>query len=170
MKEAVFSITFSKVQPGPPQGSDEVSYEICANPGLEMRSIKDVASGGGELSRIMLAVKTSLAESDAVPTLIFDEVDAGIGGSVALSVADQLKNLSHSHQVIVITHLASIASKADTHLVVHKEIRNQMSYSMIRRVEEQERQKEIARMLSGDDSSSESLGHAKKLLQTGGRS
>ncbi len=165
MKEAVFSITFSKVQPGP-QGSDEVSYEICANPGLEMRSIKDVASGG-ELSRIMLAVKTSLAESDAVPTLIFDEVDAGIGGSVALSVADQLKNLSHSHQVIVITHLASIASKADTHLVVHKEIRNQMSYSMIRRVEEQERQKEIARMLSGDDSSSESLGHAKKLLQTG---
>ena len=165
MKEAVFSITFTQIQPGP-QGTDEVSYDICANPGLEMRSIKDVASGG-ELSRIMLAVKTSLAESDAVPTLIFDEVDAGIGGSVALSVADQLMNLSRSHQVIVITHLASIASKADTHLVVHKEIRNQMSYSMIRSVEEEERQKEIARMLSGDDSSSESLGHAKKLLQTG---
>lgn len=165
MKEAVFSIIFSQVQPGP-QGIDEVSYEICANPGLEMRSIKDVASGG-ELSRIMLAVKTSLAESDAVPTLIFDEVDAGIGGSVALAVADQLANLSRSHQVIVITHLASIASKADTHLVVHKEIRNQMSYSMIKSVKEEERQKEIARMLSGDDSSSESLGHAKKLLQTG---
>jgi DNA repair protein RecN (Recombination protein N) len=165
MKEAAFSITFTQIQPGP-QGIDEVSYDICANPGLEMRSIKDVASGG-ELSRIMLAVKTSLAESDAVPTLIFDEVDAGIGGSVALSVADQLMNLSRSHQVIVITHLASIASKADTHLLVHKEIRDQMSYSLIRRVEEEERQKEIARMLSGDDSSSESLGHAKKLLQTG---
>ncbi len=164
MKEAIFAITFAQVQPGP-QGIDEVSYEICANPGIEMRSIKDVASGG-ELSRIMLAVKTSLSESDAVPTLIFDEVDAGIGGSVAISVADQLVNLSHSHQVIVITHLASIASKADTHLVVHKEIRNQMSYSMIRSVEKEERQKEIARMLSGDDSSSESLGHAKKLLQT----
>ncbi|MGH0051813.1 MAG: DNA repair protein RecN [Sphaerochaetaceae bacterium] len=165
MKEAVFSIAFNRLEPGP-QGVDEVIYQICANPGLEMRSIKDVASGG-ELSRIMLAVKTSLAESDAVPTLIFDEVDAGIGGSVALSVASQLANLSRTHQVIVITHLASIASKADTHLVVHKEIREQMSFSMIQNVNGAERQREIARMLSGDETSSESLGHAKKLLETG---
>ncbi len=165
MKEAVFSISFTALNPGP-QGLDEVSYEICANPGLEMRAIKDVASGG-ELSRIMLAVKTSLAQSDSVPTLIFDEVDAGIGGSVAISIADQLANLSQSHQVIVITHLASIASKAPSHLVVHKEIMDGMSYSLIRIVEGEERQKEIARMLSGDETSSESLGHARKLLQMG---
>lgn len=165
MKEAVFSIAFSQTSPSA-SGIDEVSFQICANPGLEMRSIKDVASGG-ELSRIMLAVKTSLAQSDAVPTLIFDEVDAGIGGSVALSVAEQLVHLAISHQVIVITHLASIASKADQHLVVSKEIRNGMSYSTIKAVKDAERQKEIARMLSGDDTSIESLGHARKLLEKG---
>jgi len=165
MKEAVFSIAFTQTSPTS-SGIDEVSFQICANPGLEMRSIKDVASGG-ELSRIMLAVKTSLAQSDAIPTLIFDEVDAGIGGSVALSVAEQLKNLARTHQVIVITHLASIASKADHHLVVSKEIRNNMSYSTITAVKDSERQKEIARMLSGDDTSQESLGHARKLLEKG---
>ncbi len=163
MKEAVFSIAFTQTSPTA-SGIDEVSFQICANPGLEMRSIKDVASGG-ELSRIMLAVKTSLAQSDAIPTLIFDEVDAGIGGSVALSVAEQLKNLARTHQVIVITHLASIASKADHHLVVSKEIRNAMSYSTISPVKGEQRQREIARMLSGDDTSQESLGHARKLLE-----
>lgn len=165
MKEAVFAIAFSQTSPTS-NGIDEVSFQICANPGLEMRSIKDVASGG-ELSRIMLAVKTSLAQSDAVPTLIFDEVDAGIGGSVALSVAEQLKKLASTHQVIVITHLASIASKANHHLVVSKDIRNGMSYSTITAVADGERQKEIARMLSGDDTSQESLGHARKLLEKG---
>lgn len=165
MKEAVFSIAFAQTSPSA-SGIDEVSFQICANPGLEMRSIKDVASGG-ELSRIMLAVKTSLAQSDAVPTLIFDEVDAGIGGSVALSVAEQLVHLAVSHQIIVITHLASIASKADHHLVVSKEIRSGMSYSTIKAVKDAERQKEIARMLSGDDTSIESLGHARKLLEKG---
>ncbi len=163
MKEARFSILFEETDPGP-SGSDEVSFAICANPGLPMRSIKDVASGG-ELSRIMLAVKTSLAESDSIPTLIFDEVDAGIGGSVALAVAQQLVHLGNTHQVIVITHLASIASKADTQFVVSKDIRNQMSYSTIRIVHGDARRKEIARMLSGDDDSPESLEHAKKLLQ-----
>lgn len=162
MAQAVFEIGFSSLQPSF-SGCDEVTFQICANPGLEMRSIREVASGG-ELSRIMLAVKTSLSEHDSIPTLIFDEVDAGIGGSVALSVAGQLKQLSQSHQVIVITHLASIASKADTHLVVSKEVREGMSYSLIREVKTTERQKEIARMLSGDDRSEESLGHAKKLL------
>jgi len=165
MKEAVFSIAFTQTSPTS-SGIDEVSFQICANPGLEMRSIKDVASGG-ELSRIMLAVKTSLAQSDAIPTLIFDEVDAGIGGSVALSVAEQLKNLARTHQVIVITHLASIASKADHHLVVSKEIRNAMSYSTISPVKGEQRQREIARMLSGDDTSQESLGHSRKLLEKG---
>ena len=163
MKQALFTISFSNTDIKS-DGIDAVSYDICANPGLPMRSIKDVASGG-ELSRIMLAVKTSLKKSDAVGTLLFDEVDAGIGGSVALSVAEQLSLLSKSHQVIVITHVASIASKADHQLLVSKEVKHEMSYSHIKEISGELRQSEIARMLSGDPSSTESMEHAKLLLQ-----
>jgi DNA repair protein RecN (Recombination protein N) len=147
-------------------GIDSVEYLICANPGMELLPIRSVASGG-ELSRIMLAVKTSLAKSDAIPTLIFDEVDAGIGGTVAIAVAEELSLLSRSHQVVVITHLASIASKADLHLVVHKEVADSMSWSLISKVEGDARRREIARMLSGDETSQESLSHASKLLERG---
>ncbi|HKL58022.1 MAG TPA: DNA repair protein RecN [Sphaerochaeta sp.] len=162
MKEALFSIS---VMPAPPSisGSDSIDFMICANPGLESRPIKDVASGG-ELSRIMLALKTTLSHHDKVGTLIFDEVDAGIGGSVALSVAKQLKKLSKSHQVLVITHLASIASQADAHLVVSKEVYDGMSFSHIQQVHGPRREQEIARMLSGDDESEVSLVHAKQML------
>lgn len=163
MKQAQFSISFTETDIRF-DGTDGVSYDICANPGLPIRPIKDVASGG-ELSRIMLAVKTSLKQSDSVGTLIFDEVDAGIGGSVALSVAEQLAALSKSHQVIVITHLASIASKADHQLLVSKEVRNDMSFTLIKEISGEQRQEEIARMLSGDSLSVESLEHAKHLLQ-----
>ncbi|MCK9548661.1 MAG: DNA repair protein RecN [Sphaerochaeta sp.] len=162
MQQARFSIEFSNTAPTT-MGTDAVEYLICANPGMELLPIRSVASGG-ELSRIMLAVKTSLAASDAIPTLIFDEVDAGIGGTVAIAVAEQLSLLSESRQVVVITHLASIASKADLHLVVHKEVEDSMSRSHITSVEDDSRRREIARMLSGDDSSEESLLHASKLL------
>jgi DNA repair protein RecN (Recombination protein N) len=162
MSQALFSISFSETDIRS-EGIDAVSYDICANPGLPMRSIKDVASGG-ELSRIMLAVKTSLKQSDTVGTLLYDEVDAGIGGSVALSVAQQLSALSKTHQVIVITHLASIASMADHQFMVSKEVRENMSYSYIKEIFGDQRQKEIARMLSGESSSTESLEHAKRLL------
>lgn len=162
MQEAVFTIERTPTSPSL-NGCDAISFLICANPGLESRPIKDVASGG-ELSRIMLALKTTLSHHDKVGTLIFDEVDAGIGGSVALSVARQLKRLSTSHQVLVITHLASIASQADAHLVVSKEVSDGMSFSHIQQVEGVRREQEIARMLSGDDESEVSLDHAKQLL------
>ncbi|MDY0289492.1 MAG: DNA repair protein RecN [Sphaerochaeta sp.] len=162
MKEALFTI---EVAPSAPSvsGADSIAFMICANPGLESRPIKDVASGG-ELSRIMLALKTTLSHHDRVETLIFDEVDAGIGGSVALAVAKQLKRLSKSHQVLVITHLASIASQADAHLVVSKDVLDGMSFSHIQQVEGPRREQEIARMLSGDEASEVSLFHAKQML------
>ena len=166
MQQARFFIEFETTAPTT-VGIDSVEYLICANPGMELLPIRSVASGG-ELSRIMLAVKTSLAESDAIPTLIFDEVDAGIGGTVAIAVAEELSLLSRSHQVVVITHLASIASKADLHLVVHKEVADSMSWSLISKVEGDARRREIARMLSGDETSQESLSHASKLLERGG--
>ncbi|MFA7128384.1 MAG: DNA repair protein RecN [Sphaerochaeta sp.] len=163
MSQAVFTIEFKTIPPSS-NGIDEIAFMICANPGLESRPIKDVASGG-ELSRVMLSVKTTLSHHDSVGTLIFDEVDAGIGGSVALSVADQLKRLSKSHQVIVITHLASIASQAKVQLVVSKQVEKGMSFSHISEVNGAQREREIARMLSGDEQSEVSLVHAKQLLE-----
>lgn len=162
MREALFTIEVAEATPSI-SGADYIAFMICANPGLESRPIKDVASGG-ELSRIMLALKTTLSHHDRVETLIFDEVDAGIGGSVALSVAKQLKKLSKSHQVLVITHLASIASQADAHLVVSKEVTGGMSFSHIQQVQGLRREQEIARMLSGDEASEVSLVHAKQML------
>ncbi|NLZ76956.1 MAG: DNA repair protein RecN [Spirochaetales bacterium] len=165
MKEAVFEIRFREIPPAP-HGLDEISFMICANPGLDLHPIAEVASGG-ELSRIMLALKVTLARQDELPTLIFDEVDAGIGGAVAVSVAKELEELGRTHQVIVITHLASIASKANVHLTVSKVVEAGMSHSRIKRVEGEERVREIARMLSGESASEESLTHARLLL--GGR-
>ena len=162
MKEAIFEIHFKEIDPAV-HGLDEISFMICANPGLDLHPIDEVASGG-ELSRIMLALKVTLARQDELPTLIFDEVDAGIGGAVAVSVAKELAELSKTHQVIVITHLASIASKADVHLTVSKVVEAGMSHSRIKRVENEERVREIARMLSGDNAREESLTHARLLL------
>lgn len=162
MKEAVFVIRFKEIPPTV-HGLDEISFMVCANPGMDLHPIEEVASGG-ELSRIMLALRVTLAQQDELPTLIFDEVDAGIGGAVAVSVAKELAELGKTHQVIVITHLASIASRADVHLTVSKVIESGMSHSRIRRVENEERVREIARMLSGDSASDESLTHARLLL------
>jgi DNA repair protein RecN (Recombination protein N) len=162
MPQATFAIEVNPVEPSI-SGSDDISFMICANPGLDSRPIREVASGG-ELSRVMLALKTVLASHDSVGTLIFDEVDAGVGGTVAVSVAKQLKKLSGSHQVLAITHLASIASLADSQLVVSKRIERGMSFTNIASVENEARVGEIARMLSGDAESQISLVHAKELL------
>jgi DNA repair protein RecN (Recombination protein N) len=162
MPQATFAIEVKPVEPSI-SGGDDISFMICANPGLDSRPIREVASGG-ELSRVMLALKTVLASHDSVGTLIFDEVDAGVGGTVAVSVAKQLKKLSGSHQVLAITHLASIASLADSQLVVSKRIERGMSFTNITFVENEARVGEIARMLSGDAESQISLVHAKELL------
>ncbi len=144
-------------------GCDKIQFKIAANKGEKTGLISSVASGG-ELSRIMLAIKVALSEYDNKATLIFDEVDAGIGGSVAVQVGDMLKKLSLTHQVLVITHLAQIASKCDTHFVVEKSEEKGRTISKIIEVENDERVKEIARLLSGD-ASDISLEHARLLLE-----
>ncbi len=146
-------------------GADDVVFSIAANKGEKMGHLKDVASGG-ELSRIMLSLKGALASSDSVDTLIFDEVDAGIGGSVANSVAEELSLLSESHQVIAITHLAQIAIKADEHLLVSKRVKGDRTFSSIDKIEGDALTKEIARLLSGETSDI-ALEHAKALLEVG---
>ncbi|MGH4037477.1 MAG: DNA repair protein RecN [Sphaerochaeta sp.] len=163
MPHASFSIELTPYSDYRISGKQAAVFMLSANPGLEMRPIKEIASGG-ELSRVMLAIKSTLREKDSVSTLVFDEVDAGIGGEVASKVADELISLSTSSQVIAITHLASIAAKADYQLVVKKYVKKNMSFTSIDEVKDDERVKEVARMLSGDSESTISLKHASSLL------
>lgn len=161
MESAIFEI---RVEEGAftPNGSDTVSFMICANKGEKLSPVSSVASGG-ELSRIMLSLKGALAASDEVDTLIFDEVDAGIGGQVANAVAKELKGLGESHQVIAITHLPQIAATASSHMLVEKHTDNERTVSAIRGISGEDRRGEIARLLSGEQSDI-ALEHASLLL------
>ncbi|HET9982007.1 MAG TPA: DNA repair protein RecN [Longimicrobiales bacterium] len=144
-------------------GAEGVEFRVALNAGFEPRALARVASGG-ELSRVMLALKTILARLDRVPTLIFDEVDVGIGGRVALQVGDRLRRVAEHHQVFVITHLAQIASRADHQLLVEKVEREGTTLTRVSEVREDERIRELARMLGGDPESATSLEHARELL------
>lgn len=150
-----------------PHGLDTVEFTISPNLGEPPKPLKDIASGG-ELSRIMLSLKTVLARSDEIQSLIFDEIDAGIGGEVALAVGKHLKELSKYKQVLCITHLASIAVRADNHLKVEKQIRDKRTVTEVRSIGEEQKVREIARMLAGDSSLEVSLSHAEQLLKTYG--
>jgi len=146
-----------------PWGYDAIEFLMSANPGEPLKPIRSVASGG-ELSRVMLAIKAALSDSDRVETLVFDEVDTGIGGEVAVAVGDHLKQLAKSKQILAITHLASIAVRADNHCKVEKSHVDGRTLTDVRRVTGADRIGEIARMLSGDSSNDASLRHAEELL------
>lgn len=162
MANAVFKISVTEGK-STSFGTDQIDFMISANPGEPLKEIKSIASGG-ELSRVMLALKTVLAKDDDIQTQVFDEVDSGIGGSVALSLATCITDLAKTKQVIAITHLASIASTADTHLVVSKAVEHGRTYTHLKQVSGEDRVHEIARMLSGDESEV-SLSHARSLLK-----
>ncbi len=146
-------------------GIDNIEFMISPNIGEDLRPLAKTASGG-ELSRIMLALKVILATGDKIPILIFDEIDAGIGGRTAETVGNKLKGLSLTHQVICITHLPQIASNADEHLRIEKKTAKKRTKVEIARVENSERTEEVARMLSGEISEV-SLKHARELLRKG---
>jgi len=150
-----------------PYGVDEVEFLIAPNPGEAPKPLARIASGG-ELSRVALAAKTILAESDTVDTLIFDEVDAGIGGEVAVAVGEHLAALGKARQVLCITHLASIAARADNHYRVEKEVVEGRTATRLSRMEGRVRAEEIARMLAGDPDEEASVAHAIGLLRKHG--
>ena len=145
-------------------GKDRVEFLISPNAGEPYKRLAQIASGG-ELSRIMLAIKSVLAESDRINSLIFDEVDAGIGGEVAIAVGERLKRLARRKQVLCITHLATIAVQADNHIKVEKVTQAGRTVTRVNPVTGSERQQEIARMLAGDKTGDTSLKHARELLQ-----
>ena len=162
MPNAVFRIEISDTKAGP-HGSDQISFMISANPGEPVKPIKEIASGG-ELSRVMLALKTVLAKADTIQTQVFDEIDSGIGGAVALSLARCIGDLAKTKQVIAITHLAGIASTADTQMVVSKTVSGGRTYTHLKQVSGEDRVREIARMLSGEENDI-SLSHARDMLR-----
>ncbi len=146
-----------------PYGKDDIEFLISANPGNPPLPLAKIASGG-ELSRVMLALKTIFAQNDGVETLIFDEIDTGIGGEVAVAVGAHIKNLSKNRQIFCITHLASIAVYADNQIKIEKSVSGEITSSNVYPVEGEARVAEIARMLSGDSDTSQSLEHARSLL------
>ncbi len=146
-------------------GAEAVEFRVALNLGHDARALSRVASGG-ELARVMLALKTILARIDHVPTLIFDEVDAGIGGKTGLMVGDAMRRVAEHHQVFAITHLPQIAARAHHHIVVSKGARGGVTTADIGVVADDARVHEIARMLGGDAESAVSRDHARELLAT----
>jgi DNA repair protein RecN (Recombination protein N) len=146
-------------------GAEDVEFRVAVNSGFEPRPLTRVASGG-ELSRIMLALKTELARLDHIPTLVFDEIDAGIGGRVAHYVGDKLKSVAGAHQVFAITHLPQIASRADVHLLVQKHITRGITATTVSPLDGDDRVQELARLLGGDPESDVSIEHAREMLTT----
>lgn len=142
-------------------GLDKVEFMICTNKGEEEKELSKIASGG-EMSRIMLAIKTVLADVDKVLTLVFDEIDTGISGKAARAVGEKLKTISKNHQVMVVTHSASIAAKGEYNYFIKKEIKDDKTYTNIKLLSELETIREIARISSGDITDI-SMAHAREL-------
>ncbi|MGY1616622.1 DNA repair protein RecN [Geodermatophilus sp. SYSU D00691] len=164
-----FSIETDADAPGP-EGLDEVALLLAPHPGAPPRPVHKGASGG-ELSRVMLAIEVVFAGADPVPVMVFDEVDAGVGGSAAGEIGRRLARLAGRHQVVVVTHLAQVAAFADTHLVVDKSPDTDAGVTAtdIRAVEGEDRVRELARMLSGLADSDTGQAHARELLAVAGQ-
>lgn len=143
-----FDVEFAGSKDFTSKGNDEIIFKISTNPGEPMRSISEVASGG-ELSRIMLALKSVMADTDEIPTMIFDEVDTGISGRTAQMLAEKMALLSAKRQIIAITHLAQIAAMADNHYLIEKKADESHTATDIRRLDEAEEVSELARILGG---------------------
>ncbi len=167
MPDGRFTVTLTARDEPTAEGAEDVEFRVALNVGHEDRPLARVASGG-ELSRVMLALKTILARVDHVPTLIFDEVDAGIGGRVGLQVGDTLRRVAREHQVFAISHLPQIAARAHHHIVVAKGAKGGVTTADITVLEGTSRVNEIARMLGGDPESKVSRAHAKELLESAG--
>ena len=148
-------------------GLEEVAFLVAGHAGSTPRPVGKVASGG-ELSRIALAIAVTTSQLGTAQTLIFDEVDSGVGGAVAETVGRLMKQLGRDRQVLAVTHLPQVAACADHHLVVAKQRQGQATLSTVAAVQGEQRVAEIARMLGGERLSSTTLAHAKEMLQSQG--
>lgn len=164
-----FTISLERIKEFGISGIDHVEFRISTNPGQPLKPLKDVLSGG-ELSRIMLAIKTVLADMDAVETLIFDEVDAGISGRTAQKVSEKLTKIARYKQVLCITHLPQIAAMADIHYLISKYTDGIQTKTLVEKLEEEEITKELARLLGGSEITKAVLNTAREMKQLANQS
>jgi DNA repair protein RecN (Recombination protein N) len=159
---ARFRTAIAPVEPGP-AGTDRVEFEVSTNPGLPFGPLTRIASGG-ELSRFILALKVALAEAGSAATMIFDEVDRGVGGAVASAIGERLARLAEQSQVLVVTHSPQVAARASHHYRIEKSHGSDGTRTSVRKLSAEERREEIARMLSGASITEEARAQASRLL------
>jgi DNA repair protein RecN (Recombination protein N) len=160
-KKSDFSVSLSTLAEPGPHGAESIDFVFAPNPGEPAKPLKAIASSG-EISRVMLAVKSALAAQDTISLLVFDEIDANVGGEIAHAVGAKMRAISDERQVLAITHLPQVAACAQTQFVVSKDIESGRTVSSLKRIEAKDRIAEIARMLGGKGDSA--LAHAKTLL------
>ena len=164
MPNAQFRVEHILLETLTEQGIDKIKFQFSANKGSDLKEVSKVASGG-ELSRLMLSIKSLIAKNTALPTIIFDEIDSGVSGGVAEQVGKLIFGMSDAMQVVAITHLPQIASKGDSHFTVYKEEKSGKTFTQIKHLAKEERVKEIAKMLSAGKPTDASLKNAKELLE-----
>lgn len=164
MVKAVFLIEVTETNTFLESGMNLVSFKISANPGEPPKSLVKVASGG-EMSRIMLAIKGVIANVDNIPTLIFDEIDTGISGRTAQAVAEKMSLISRKHQLLCVTHLPQIAAMADNHFKIEKIVKDGKTSTIVKKMEEEERIEELSRMLSGAVVTELTKEHSKEMIK-----
>lgn len=164
MENIIFKVRFRDKVEVSSNGLDDIEFLISTNPGEELKPLSRIVSGG-EMSRIMLAFKSIIADNDNMPTLIFDEIDTGISGRTAQIVGEKISKISKNHQVISISHLPQIAALADSHYVISKDINDKKAITKIERLSDEDRVVEMARLLGGVDVTETTLKHAREMIE-----
>ena len=164
LDKSTMEIQIEKLERHNERGFDDITFAISTNPGEPVKSLEKVLSGG-ELSRIMLALKCVFADKDDIPTLIFDEIDTGISGQVGQRVGEKMYQVSKNHQVLCITHLPQIAILSDKHYFVSKEVINGKTYTKIKILNEEEKISQVASMLGGDNVTNTTIENVKEMLK-----
>jgi DNA repair protein RecN (Recombination protein N) len=162
LDSAKFRTSIGQAEPGP-TGTDKVEFEVSTNPGAPFGPLTKIASGG-EMSRFILALKVALAEAGSAGTMIFDEIDRGVGGAVASAIGERLARLAKDSQVLVVTHSPQVAARAAHHYRIEKSQQGESMLTVVRRLTAEERREEIARMLSGTAITEEARAQASRLL------
>ena len=166
MKGSAFQVTLKKDETlMSPKGIDKIEFLLSPNPGEPPKQLSKIASGG-EMSRVMLAIKNTITKAEKIPSIVFDEVDAGIGGLTASIVGQKIQKISKNSQIICITHLAQIACFADSHIYTSKTIHKNKTFTNIKTLDMNERIEEVARMLGGSAEDETSMAHAKQLISS----